>query len=63
MMPGVPKPKVSNRVVMTAENAKRLLIALRDNVEKFENQFGEIEIHVNEDGAIPMAFGNNPAEA
>ncbi|MBP8677869.1 hypothetical protein SDC9_31192 [bioreactor metagenome] len=63
MMPGVPKPKVSSRVIMTAENSKRLLMALRDNVEKFENQFGEIEIHTNEDGAIPMAFGNNSAEA
>lgn len=63
MMPGVPKPKVDNRIIMTAENAKRLLIALQDNIHKFEDQFGDVTIHTNEDGAIPLAFGNNPAEA
>ena len=63
MMPGVPKPKVDSRIIMTAENAKRVLKALEDNINKFGDQFGEIIIHNNENGSIPMAFGNNNAEA
>ena len=36
-MPGVPKPQVMSRIIMTPENAKRLLYALQDNVRKYEN--------------------------
>lgn len=43
MMPGLPKPSVNSRVLMTPENAKRLLKALMDNVQKYESQFGEIK--------------------
>ena len=42
IMPGVPKAKVKSRIIMTPENAKRLLMALQDNVSKFESQFGKI---------------------
>lgn len=63
MMPGVPKPQVNNRIIMTPENAKRLLFALQDNIAKFESQFGEIEVHNDPKGVIPMGFGNNSAEA
>lgn len=45
MMPGIPKPQVTNRIIMTAEHAKRLMLALQDNIDKFENQYGEIELH------------------
>jgi hypothetical protein len=62
MMPGVPKPQVTNRIIMTAEHAKRLMLALEDNIAKFENQYGEIELH-SEKNIIPMGFGNNSAKA
>ena len=62
MMPGVPKPQVNNRIIMTAEHAKRLMHALEDNITKFESQYGEIELH-NEKNMIPMGFGSNSAEA
>ena len=42
MLPGLVKPEISNRIVMTPEHAKRLLNALADNINKFENQFGKI---------------------
>ena len=42
MMPGVPKAKVKSRIVITPEHAKRLLYALKDNIDKFENNFGPI---------------------
>ncbi|MCQ2138175.1 MAG: DUF3467 domain-containing protein [Bacteroidales bacterium] len=42
MMPGLPKPTVNSRVLMTPENAKKFLKALMENVQKYESQFGEI---------------------
>ena len=44
MLPGIPKPKVASRIVMTPEHAKRLLLALRDNISKYESENGEIKI-------------------
>jgi len=43
MMPGLPKPHVVSRIVMTPDHAKRLLAALADNVGMYEEQFGEIK--------------------
>ena len=54
MMPGAPKAKVRSRVLMHPMHAKRLLMALNDNIQKFEEQFGEIDIN---QGAVPMNFG------
>lgn len=47
ILPGKPKPKVVSRVVMSPEHAKRVLLALRDNVAKYEQTFGEINLHQN----------------
>lgn len=44
MLPGLQKPEISNRILMTPEHAKRLLNALTDNIAKYENQFGRIEL-------------------
>ena len=38
IVPGVPKAKVKSRIILTPENAKRLLLALKDNIEKFEKR-------------------------
>jgi hypothetical protein len=55
MMPGMPKAKVQSRIIMTPENAKRLLRALQDNVQKYEANVGPIK----EDGRNmpPINFG------
>lgn len=42
MAPNMPQAKVVSRIIMTPENAKNLLMALNDNVKKYENAFGEI---------------------
>ena len=42
VVPNMPQAKVLIRVVMTPENAKNLLFALRDNLAKYESTFGEI---------------------
>jgi hypothetical protein len=39
----MPQAKVQSRIIMTPENAKNLLFALRDNLTKYEGTFGEIE--------------------
>ena len=44
MLPGLPKPEISNRLIMTPEHAKRLLNALADNISKYESQFGQISM-------------------
>ena len=60
--PNMPQAKVQSRVVMTPENVKNLLFALRDNIAKYEATFGEIEHKVPKAGApkggsdIPTPF-------
>lgn len=43
IMPGLPKAKVKARIIMTPQHAKRLMLALADNISKFESVFGEIK--------------------
>ena len=62
MMPGVPKAKVKSRIVITPEHAKRLLYALKDNIDKFENNFGPIT-QADEPPKFPMNFGGTVGEA
>ncbi|WP_070137993.1 DUF3467 domain-containing protein [Crocinitomix algicola] len=62
LMPGVPKGKVKSRVVMTPENAKKLVMALRDNINKYESIHGTIKTHDQPQG-IPMNFGGPTTEA
>lgn len=44
VMPNTPKAIVKSRVILTPENAKRLLFALQDNVSKYEELFGKIKL-------------------
>ena len=44
MMPGVSKAKVKSRIIMTPEHAKRLLMALQDNIMKYQAQIGDITL-------------------
>ena len=65
LLPGLPQAKVQTRIILAPQHAKRLLMALQDNIRKYENQYGEIEIH-NQD--VPaahsgMTFGGPAGEA
>ena len=42
LQPQSPKTKVLTRIVSSPVHAKRLLWALKDNIDKFESRFGEI---------------------
>lgn len=44
MLPGIPQPEIVSRVIMNPEHAKRLLLALQDNIAKYENQFSPIKL-------------------
>lgn len=44
VLPGMAKPAVRSRVIMAPEHAKRLLQALQDNIYKYEQAFGKIQI-------------------
>ncbi|MBX9852160.1 MAG: DUF3467 domain-containing protein [Cytophagaceae bacterium] len=62
LMPGVPKAKVKARIVITPEHAKRLLAALKDNIRKYEEVFGDIK--QSEDmPKFPINFGGTVGEA
>lgn len=65
LMPGVPKAKVKARIIVTPEHAKRLLEALKDNINKFEEAHGPIQ-NSGGDGSqfnFPMSFGGPGGEA
>ena len=59
MMPGIPKAKVKSRIILTPEHAKRLLFALQENVEKYEQQFGPIR--TPQAPAAPIGFASGQA--
>jgi hypothetical protein len=62
LMPGVPKAKVQSRVILTPDNAKKLLHALADNIKKFEQTHGPIKDN-GPQKPIPMNFGGPATEA
>ena len=53
MMPGLPKAEVKSRIILTPEHAKRLMLALQDNIRKFEMNNGKINLPEGGPGA-PM---------
>ncbi|RMF53522.1 MAG: DUF3467 domain-containing protein [Bacteroidetes bacterium] len=60
IMPGVPKARVKSRIIITPSHAKRLLHALAENIDKYEQAHGEIAEH----GGLPaMRFGVPGGEA
>ena len=44
LQPNVPKGRVQSRIILTPQNAKRFLLAMEDNVRKYESKHGSISI-------------------
>ena len=44
ILPGMTKSKVKSRIIMAPMHAKTLMMALQDNIKKYESKFGEIKI-------------------
>ena len=52
MQPGNPLARVSTRIISSPRHTKRLLKALQNNVERYEQRFGEIEMPSKDDDQI-----------
>jgi len=64
IMPGIPKAEVKSRIILTPEHAKRLMMALKDNIAKYEAAHGTIKQAEGQgDMLIPMNFGGPSAQA
>jgi hypothetical protein len=53
VQPQAPKAVVRARVINSPKHMKRFLLALQENVAKYEQQFGKIDVS----GSIPPALG------
>ena len=63
MMPGVPKATVRSRVILSPEHAKRLAMALQENISKYEQEFGRIQLPNRQPRTISPFNINNKGEA
>lgn len=62
ILPGLPKATVKSRVILAPEHAKRLLQALNENIMRYENEYGRIQIPNQEPRtAMPFDFGKGDA--
>jgi hypothetical protein len=62
MLPGLPKMQVKSRVIMAPEHAKRLAMALQENIMRYEREFGKINIPNQAERTI-APFNINKGEA
>ena len=53
VLPGLPKAQVKSRVILTPEHAMRLMLALQDNLKKYENTFGPIRLPEQKGTYVP----------
>jgi hypothetical protein len=61
VLPGTQKAKVQSRIILTPDNAKRLLYALQENVRKYDEQTKGAKIKPFDDFIPP--FGGIKGEA
>ena len=62
LMPGLQKARVKSRVVITPGHARRLLHALEENIQRYENNFGAIKDD-HQNPHFPVDFGGTVGEA
>ncbi|MFM1914133.1 MAG: hypothetical protein RIR51_1986 [Bacteroidota bacterium] len=63
ILPGIAKGKVKSRVVMSPDHAQRFLMALKDNLKKYEETFGTISEIDDSKNNIPMNYNGPIGEA
>ena len=57
IMPGVPKAEVKSRIILTPEHAKRLLLALGENISKYEASYGFVKVEDRGPGGFaPLGY-------
>ena len=59
MLPNLPQANVKSRIIMAPEHAKRLLYALKENIDKYEKAYGGIRLPEppRPDGRTATPFG------
>jgi hypothetical protein len=62
VVPGKPKAKVYARVIKAPQHAKSFLLALQDNIRKYEEQHGEIKLQGIENRAKTIGFKHPDTE-
>ncbi|MEI7484837.1 MAG: DUF3467 domain-containing protein [Ignavibacteriota bacterium] len=63
IFPGIPKAKVHSRIIMTPQHCKMFLNALKDNIERFEGQYGDIKLfNPNNDNAFGFQLPVKPTD-
>ena len=64
VLPGVPKAQACSIIIMAPEHVKRRLLALNENVMRYEAEFGQIKLPNKETGGIKLdAFDPSKGEA
>ena len=65
VVPGVKKARVKSRIIVTPQHAKRLMRALQENINRYEDSYGPIpEPNQNDGGGdLPMNFGGSRGKA
>jgi len=43
--PNMPQARVQSRIIMAPQHAKELMLALQENVRRYESTFGEIKLN------------------
>lgn len=56
VQPQAPRAKVRSRVITSPKHLKRLMLALQDNVTKYEQRFGPIDVGSPEDVPQPGGY-------
>ena len=56
LQPQVPKAKVRSRIITSPSHAKKLLMALEDNIKKYEARFGKINVPAPVEGDGKIGF-------
>lgn len=57
-LPGTPKAQVVSRVVLAPEHAKRLAMALQENIMRYEQEFGKIQLQQPQGVPTPPRTAN-----
>jgi hypothetical protein len=56
VLPGKPKAKVYARIIKAPQHAKSFLLALQDNIKKYEEQYGEIKLYGSDNKSKSIGF-------
>lgn len=63
LVPNIPKAKVKSRIVMSPQQAKRLMMALNENVKRFESTYGAIKDADMGGPQFPLNFNTPKGQA